>query len=129
MAKGPMGAFEIPAEMRNVAEQSVVQARQAFDGFMGAAQKAMSKWEDHTAAAQVGAKDASERIMSLAEQNVANSFDFAQRLVRAKDVEEMMRLQTEFVRAQMEQMTAQAQELGQGAVQAAQEAAGKGPRR
>ena len=130
MAKGPMGAFEIPAEMRNVAEQSVVQARQAFDGFMGAAQKAVAKWEDQAVSTQAGAKDASERIMSLAEQNVANSFDFAQRLVRAKDVEEMMRLQTEFVRSQMEQLSAQAQELGQGAVQAAQEATrGKGPRR
>ncbi|HEX2215893.1 MAG TPA: phasin family protein [Xanthobacteraceae bacterium] len=123
MAKSPMGSFEIPVEMRNVAEQSVVQARQAFDGFMSAAQKALSKWEEQTAVAQAGARDTGERIMGFAEQNVATSFEFAQRLVRAKDVDEMMRLQAEFVRAQMEVLGEQAKELGQGATTAAREAA------
>jgi len=31
MAKDPMSSFEIPSEMRNLAEQSVEQARKAFD--------------------------------------------------------------------------------------------------
>ena len=113
MVKNPMGSFEIPNEMRNVAEQSVVQARQAFDGFMSAAQKAMSKWGEQAAAAQAGAKDAGEKIMDYAERNVAASFEHAQRLVRAKDMEEMMRLQSEFVRSQMESLTEQAKDLGQ----------------
>ena len=56
MPKGPLGSFEIPSEMRNVAEQSVVQARQAFDGFMSAAQKAVAKLEEQTTAVQAGAK-------------------------------------------------------------------------
>jgi phasin len=120
MAKSPMGSFEIPAEMRNVAEQSVVQARQAFDGFMSAAQKAVAKVEEQASVAQSGVKDASGKVMEFAEQNVATSFDFAQRLVRAKDVEEMMRIQAEFVRSQMETLTEQAREIGQGASQAAQ---------
>ncbi len=115
MAKSPTGNFEIPAEMRNVAEQSVVQARQAFDGFMSAAQKAMSQWEEQTAAAQAGAKDTGEKIMGFAERNVSTSFEFAQRLVRARDVEEMMRLQTEFVRSQMETLAEQAKEIGSSA--------------
>lgn len=115
MAKSPLGNFEIPAEMRNVAEQSVVQARQAFDGFMSAAQKAVSKFEEQTAAAQGNAKHAGDKIMGFAEQNVATSFEFAQRLVRARDLEEMMRLQTEFMRSQMEILTEQAKELGQAA--------------
>ena len=119
MAKSPMESFEIPAEMRNVAEQSVVQARQAFDGFMSAAQKAMSKWEEQTAVAQAGAKNAGEKVMSFAEQNMATSFEFAQRLVRARDLDEMMRLQAEFVKSQMETLTEQAKELGQGVQQAA----------
>jgi phasin len=122
MAKSPTGGFEIPVEMRNVAEQSVVQARQAFDGFMSAAQKAMNKWEEHAAAAQAGAKDTSQRIMDFAEQNVSTSFEFAQRLVRAKDLDEMVKLQGEFVRSQMETLSEQAKELGQGAAQAAQDA-------
>ena len=121
MAKSPMGNFEIPAEMRNVAEQSVVQARQAFDGFMSAAQKTLAKLEEQAAVAQDTAKGAGGKVMEFAEQNIASSFEFAQRLVRAKDMEEMMRLQAEFVRSQMETLSAQAKELGQEVVQAAKD--------
>lgn len=126
--KGPMGAFEIPPEMRNVAEQSVVQARQAFDGFMSAAQKAVAKLEEQTSAAQAGAKGASQKVVSYAERNIAASFDFAQRLAQAKDLQEMMKLQQEFAQAQMAALTEQAKDLGQAATKAAADAAkGKNP--
>lgn len=129
MAKGPMGSFEIPQEMRNVAEHSVVQARQAFDGFMSAAQKAVAQWEQQAAAAQAGAKGAGEKIMDFAERNVSTSFEFAQRLVRARDVEEMTRLQAEFIRSQMEALTEQAKELGADVAQSVKDGGkGKGGR-
>jgi phasin len=123
MQKGPMGTFEIPAEMRNVAEQSVVQARQAFDSFMDAAQKAATKLEEQAAVVQAGAKGTSEKIMSYAERNIAASFDFAQRLARAKDVQEIAKLQQEFMQAQMKALTEQAQDLGQSVAQSAKGAA------
>ncbi|MBX6426487.1 MAG: phasin family protein [Variibacter sp.] len=122
------GQFEIPAEMRNAAEQGVVQARQAIEGFLSAAQKAVAKLEEQAQAAQAGVKGAGERIMDFAEQNVANSFDFAQRLVRAKDLDEMMRIQAEFVRSQMEVLSAQSAELGQALSQAGRKTSGKEPR-
>lgn len=126
--KGPAGAFEIPPEMRNVAEQSVAQARQAFDGFMGAAQKAVAKIEEQTSAAQAGAKGAGKKIVDYAERNVAASFDFAQRLARAKDMQEMMKLQQEFMQTQMAALTEQAKDLGQTATKAATDTAkGKSP--
>lgn len=117
MLKNPMGNFEIPGEMRTMAEQSVAQARQAFDGFMSAAQKAIERVEEQTAAAQAGAKGAGEKAMGFAEKNISSTFDFAQRLVRAKDIEEMMRIQSEFMRAQMETLGSQAKELGQAVTQ------------
>ena len=52
MAKEATGNFEIPREMRTFAEQSVEQARKAFDGFMTAAQKAASSIEGQASAAQ-----------------------------------------------------------------------------
>jgi len=119
MSKSPMGSFEIPTEMRNMAEQSVVQARQAFDGFMSAAQKAVADTENRAATAQANVKGAGEKMMSFAEQNVSTSFEFAQRLVRAKDVDEMMRLQRDFLNSQMQTLSEQAKELGQAAGQAA----------
>ena len=120
MAKQPTtGQFEVPREMRAFAEQSVEQARKAFDGFMTAAHKAASSIEQQTSAAQTGAKDMRERAMTLAEKNVAMSFEFAQKLVAAKDLEEVTRLQTEFVQRQMQSLNEQAQELGQTATRAA----------
>ena len=49
--------------------------------------------------------------------------EFAQKLVRAKDLEEMTRLQTEFMQRQMQTLAEQAQELGQTATRAAMDAA------
>jgi len=119
MAKEATGNFEIPREMRAFAEQSVEQARKAFDGFMTAAQKAASSIEGQASAAQSGAKDIRQKAIGFAEKNVAMSFEFAQKLVHARDIEEVTRLQTEFVQRQMQALAEQAQELGQSATQAA----------
>jgi phasin len=112
MAKDPMPNFEIPAEMRRFAETSVAQAKQAFDGFMAAAQQAVERMQSQTAVAQVGATDASRKAMEFAGQNMAASFAFAQKLAQARDVEEVMRLQADFLRTQMQTFAEQAQELG-----------------
>jgi phasin len=119
MNKDPKSTFEIPPEMRNLAEQSVEQAKKAVDGFILAAHQAVGALEEHAAAAQAGAKDVGRKAMTFAEQNVASSFDFAQRLVRAKDTQEVMRLQSEFIRSQLETLSQQARELGETATRAA----------
>ena len=81
MAKDGMPNFEIPTQMRQFAEQSVEQAKKAVDGFLEAAHKTVSVIEGQANAAQSGAKTMTEKAMGFAEQNIANSFDFAQRLV------------------------------------------------
>jgi phasin len=118
MAKEQGGTFDIPRDMRSFAEQSVEQARKAFDGFMASAQKAATSLEGQASAAQEGVHDMRRKAMSFAEKNVATSFDFAQRLTRAKDVAEVTRLQTEFLQSQMQVFAQQAQELGQTATRA-----------
>src|SRR5262245_3446186 len=123
MAKDPMSSFEIPAEMRRLAEMSVAQAKQAFDGFINAAQQAVSRVETQTAAAQAGATDMSRKAMAFASQNMAASFAFAQRLAQARDVEEVMRLQADFLRSQMQAYAEQARELGASFTQTASDAA------
>ena len=111
MAKDPMSSFEIPAEMRRMAETSVAQAKQAFDGFLTAAQQAVSRVETQTAAAQAGATDMSRKAMTFAGQNMAASFAFAQKLAQARDAEEVVRLQADFLRSQMQTFADQAREL------------------
>ncbi len=122
MVQERMPNFEIPADMRQMAEQSVEQARKAFDGFIAAAREAVSTFEGQAAAAQTGAKDVGKKAVAFAEQKLANSFEFAQKLARAKDVEEIMRLQAEFVKTQMQALSDQAKELGETATNAATDA-------
>ena len=50
------------------------------------------------------------------------AFDFAQRLVRAEDPKEIVQLQQEFLKRQVEQMSSQMKELGEQATQTAQSA-------
>jgi phasin len=114
--------FEIPPEMRAFAEKSVEQAKQAFDGFISATHNAVSAFEGHAETARKGAKHVTEKAMNFAEQNVAASFEFAQKLLRAKDVQEVLKLQAEFVRTQMQVLAEQARELGESASKATSEA-------
>ena len=123
MAKDPFEQFAIPNEMRAFAEQSVTQARRAFDGFIKAANQAMGHWEDQAKAARSGAHEIAHKSMSYAEQNVAATFDFAQRLMRAKDAAEVMGLQSEYLSRQMQTLSAQVQDLGQSAAKIVVEAA------
>src|SRR3984893_5302714 len=105
MANDPNWNFDVPTQMRQFAEQSVEQARKAVDGFMAAAQKAVTAMETHADTAKSGAKDVGQKAMGFAEQNISNSFEFAQKLVRAKDIQEVMALQQEYLQSQMQAMS------------------------
>lgn len=118
MADQGVPGFTVTPEMRAFAEQSVAQAKKAFDGFMAAAQGAVSAMEGRATAAQEGVKDMQRRAVSFAEQNVAASFDFARKLVAAKDPGEIMKLHADYVQAQMRTLGDQARELGQAATKA-----------
>ena len=119
----PMKNFEIPSDMRKFAEQSVEQARQAFGGFINAAQQAVSEMEGRASMARSGAKDVGEMAMTFAQRNIMASFEFAQKLVRAKDMQEMMKLQTDYIQSQMRVLNDQAKELGQSASKVAMDSA------
>ena len=123
MANDPTGNFEIPTQMRQFAEQSVEQARKAVDGFMTAAQKTVATIETQASTAQTSVKDVGQKAMSFAEQNITNSFEFAQKLVRAKDIQEVMALQQEYLQSQMKVMSAQAKDLGAAATKVVMESA------
>lgn len=101
------GQYEIPNEMRDLAEKSVEQARKAFDGFMDAAHKAAAMAENQAEAAQQQVRTAADSAVSYAEANVSATLDFAQKLVKAKSLEEMTALQAEFARSQFEALNRQ----------------------
>ncbi|MFZ0841956.1 MAG: phasin [Xanthobacteraceae bacterium] len=125
--QSPASSFEVPAEMRAFAERSFEQARIAFDKFMEAAQQTMNTLEGQSKVAQEGAKEISQKIMGFAEQNVATAFDYAQKLVQAKDPQSLMALHGEFVQAQMQVLADQARELTDIASKAARDSTKPSP--
>ena len=117
--------FEIPDQMREVADKSVAQARKAFEQFLDATQKAVATAEGSAKTMGTGAADLGRQSLAFAEENIAASFDLAQRLVQARTLEEMAALQQEFVRRQMAAVAEQGKQLGAMVSRAAQEATKK----
>jgi phasin len=119
MAKEGIGNFEIPADMRAFAEKSVEQAKQAFDSFISAAQHAVSTAESQAVNARTGAKEVGEMAIGFTQRNVASSFEFAEKLVRAKDAQEFTTLHADYVKKQIATLTEQAKELAKQATKLA----------
>lgn len=104
--------FEIPNDLRDLAERSVEQARKAFEGFMTAAQRTAGAAEEAASTTQSSAKSVSAHVLAYTEQNLNATFDLAQKLVKAKDPQEALALQSEFLKSQLAALQSQAKELG-----------------
>jgi phasin len=115
--------FEVPNEMRDLADKSVEQAKRAFDSFMGATQNAAGNLQGTTQTVQEQAADATRQAVGFAEQNVKAAFDHAQQLVQAKGFDEVMKLQSDFMRNQMTAMQEQMKSMGETVQKTAQTAA------
>jgi phasin len=115
MSKQDAPNFAIPDEMRAFAEKSVEQARVAFDSFISAAQQAVNTAQTQVLNAQSGAREVGELALRYAEENVAASFEFAQRLVTAKDPGEVAAMHADYVKNQIAVLSDQAKELGKKA--------------
>ncbi|MBY0383377.1 MAG: phasin family protein [Xanthobacteraceae bacterium] len=113
------GHFEIPKDVRSAAEASFDQARKAFESFLGSAQQTAQTWAGSGEAARANAKDITAKAISYAEKNVQASLTYAQQLVHASDLGEVMRLHSEYVQAQMKTLAEQASEIGQAVTRAA----------
>jgi phasin len=115
--------FEIPKEVRSMAEASFDQARKAFEKFLASAQATAGSLEERSATVRAGAKDVGAKTISFAEKNVQASLDYAQSLLHAKDLPEIIRLHGEYVQTKMRSLAEQASEMGQIVSRAAMEAA------
>ena len=115
-------SFEIPEQVRDLAEKNVEQARAAYDQFMGAMTQAVDMWSKAMPANEMTSafKAVQELATSFAKQNAAAGFALASELAKAKDIQEVFALQSRHAQAQMQAYARQAQELGQLMAQSAQ---------
>ncbi|MCW5702684.1 MAG: phasin [Bradyrhizobium sp.] len=123
MADDGRDPFAIPKDMRSMAEASFEQARKAFDKFMESARSTAGSIEEQRETVRAGAREIGSKAVTYAEKNVQASLDYAQSLLKAKDLPEVMKLHTDYVQSQMRALSEQASEMGQIVSRAAMEAA------
>jgi phasin len=85
--------LEVPPELRDLAEKTIEQAERAFKMFFDAASKSMTSIPGP-------GTEISKQALSFTEQNMKAAFDHARKLVHATDLQEAMRIQSEFLRSQ-----------------------------
>ena len=99
-------------DMSAMMSQGVDQARTAMENYLKFFQSNMS-------ATPWASTELSKKLTDYARQNVDAAFGFAQKLTKAKNLQDLAQLQTEYFQAQMKSLTEQAKDLGETATKAA----------
>ena len=101
----------IPEGVRALAENTVDQTREAFYRSTDAFDASVATFEKSFDAAGQGAAAFNRKIIDIARRNLDASFDLAKSLAGAKNLTDMVELQTAFWRKQFGTLTAQAEEV------------------
>ena len=120
MAKEGNANFEIPTEMRDIRGEKRGAGQAGLRQLhLGRRNTRSTPPRTRPPTARTGAKEVGELAMRFAERNIASSFEFAQRLLRAKDSQEVTALHAEYVKSQIAALTDQAKELSKQAAKMA----------
>ena len=139
--------FEVPEQMRALAEKGVSQARDSYAKFKDAAETHNGTIEAVFTSASKGASEYNAKLIEFFKANTSSSLDFAQELLgvkapaaamelwtsharkqyetftaQAKDLTEVMKLHSDYVQGQMRSLAEQASEMGQAVGRAAMDA-------
>src|SRR5712672_4280745 len=99
-------------KMREMAQTTLDKAKDAVSKYMAESQKLREKTDSGVRATYSTAKAMNDKAVAFAEANVAAGFELAQRLLQAKDPQEMGTIYQNHLKEQMEKMSAQFRELG-----------------
>ena len=106
---------QAPTDVRKMTEQSMEQVRTAIDSQLQFLKRAVP-------GNVMGGNELSDKVLNFAERNVHNAFEFAHKFVQVKSVEDLVKLQTEFIQSQMHAMTEQVKDLSETATKTVMDA-------
>ena len=81
------------AQVERFVDKTVTQTRGAADDYFNLMQKAFSLYP-------VGGTELAEKMKSYTEQNISAAGDFVHKLSQAKDFQDIIRIQTEYMQTQ-----------------------------
>ena len=91
--------FQIPQQLRELAEKNVEQARVAYGQFLDGMAEAVRAWSTVPSAVMTsGFKVVQERAIQFAKENAEAGFALASELAKAKDLQDVLRLQSNLPR-------------------------------
>ena len=108
--------------MRGLTEENLNRSRVALEGYIETTRVAMDSINRH--ASKLG-----QRSIATAEETLSNTFDFTNRLMRAKEPKEFAQLQSEFISRQTQCLADQAKDAGEIMMKSAREVATAAVRR
>jgi phasin len=119
-----MPKAEVPEAFRQIAENGVQQAKEAYSRMKTAAEEATDLLEDTYATATKGATEFQLKALEALRANVNASFDYVSDMAGAKSLSEAVELAGSHVRKQYDALAAQTKELSLLAQKIASESAG-----
>jgi hypothetical protein len=100
--------------VRAIAEQNLNQSNAALESFLTIARNAVRSIDRQSSAI-------CEHSMAATEQTLSNAFDFAHKVIRIKEPQELVQIQSGFVSRQAQVLGEQTKEFGQRMMEGAQE--------
>jgi phasin len=123
LSKNAMPRLEVPAEVREMIDTGVAQARDAYAKAKAAGDEAADLLKTTYATAAKGATGYNLKLIEIARANTGAAFDYAHELLGVKSPSEFIALSTAQMRKQFDIASAQNKELFALAQQVAIEAA------
>jgi hypothetical protein len=102
--------------MRTIAEQNLNQSKAALEGLLTFTRNALRSVDQQSSAI-------CDHSMAVAEETLSNAFEFAHKVIRVKEPQELAQIQSDFVSRQAQLIGDQTKELGQRMMQGVQEVA------
>ena len=100
--------------VRAIAEQNLNQSKAAFEGFLTIARNVVPSVDRQSSAI-------CEHSIAAAQQTLSNAFDFAHKIIRIKEPQELVQIQSDFVSRQAQVLGEQTKDLGQRMMEGVQE--------
>ena len=121
MPKFEMPKIEFPSAFRELAEKSIAQAKEGYEKMKAAAEDGTEMLEETYAKASKGYADYGLKLIETARANSNAAFDLMAQLLAAKSASEFVELSSGYMRAQFDNVTAQAKDLADHAQKVANE--------
>ena len=99
-------------KMRDMAQTTLDRAKEAVTKYMAESQKVREKVDSSVRSSYSNLKEMNDKAVAFAEANVSAGFDLAQKLLDAKDPQEIGKIYQDHLKDQIVKMNEQFRELG-----------------